>query len=44
MKFILVVLLVRFMIAWITDRNKSKKKTGGVKKNKIMHPAEFELR
>lgn len=45
MKFLVIVLVIRFVIgALIKEKNKKAETTVGVMKKDIFHPAEFDLR
>lgn len=44
MKFLLIVLAVRFLIELLTSRKSKTTETEITKTEKILHPAEYELR
>ena len=45
MKLIMIVLAIRFVIAWVETYTKDKKVDDGVNENRyVQHPAEFQLR
>jgi hypothetical protein len=44
MKFLIVILMIRFVFAWLEERDKSNNKIGNDAQQDVQHPAANQMR